>query len=93
MGTSVISTAGTDNGRRILGLKLCMERHTGSKKKGRLFCSGRNTKGRPYRFKMFLSESSTNTDNEVFQKPRGLNKLLWKVERKNERQRRMKWRL
>lgn len=27
---------------------------------------------------MFLPESSTNTDNEVFQEPRGLNKLLWR---------------
>lgn len=33
MGTSVISTAGTDNGRRIMELKLCMERHTRSKRK------------------------------------------------------------
>lgn len=41
---------------------------------------------------MFLSESSTNTDNEVFKEPCGLNKLLWKVKRETEGQRRMKWR-
>lgn len=41
---------------------------------------------------MFPSESSTNTDNEVFKEPRGLNKLLWKVKRETEGQRWMKWR-
>lgn len=30
---------------------------------------------------MLVPESSTNTGNEVFTEPRGLNKLLWKEQR------------
>lgn len=36
---------------------------------------------------MLLPESSTNTGNEVFTEPRGLNKLLWKVREDRERTR------
>lgn len=36
---------------------------------------------------MLLPESSTNTGNEVFTEPRGLNKLLWKVRKERERKR------
>lgn len=79
MGTSVISTAGTHNGCRIPGLKRCMERHTHPKRK--VVLQWLEHKGRRYRFKMFLPESSTNTDGEVFKEPCGLNKLLWKVKR------------
>lgn len=64
MGTSVSSTAGIDNGRAITGLKLGMERHTRPKRKVVLQWS--QHKGGRYCFKMFLPESSTNTDNEVF---------------------------
>lgn len=62
-------------------------------RKERLFCSGHNTKGDDIASRCFCRKTQQTPTMRFFQEPRGLNKLLWKVESRNERQRRVKWRL